>query len=152
LTLVVDAGAGITVGVALALNLDDRVEAGDEGDAQDGGGEETHVWTPESCRARPPDARVIAVKSPAGNDTDLPLQALLRHLCLSSEEAALLLDLCHAGVISDHLSPARSRRKRLEQLVGDLQGALHATAQAVYEAQGWAREKAFLTYNFKLTP
>jgi hypothetical protein len=28
------------------------------------------------------------VKSPAGNDTDLPLQALLRHLCLSSEEAS----------------------------------------------------------------
>ncbi len=28
----------------------------------------------------------------------------------------------------------------------------NATAQAVYEAQGWAREKAFLTYNFKLTP
>ncbi|MFN9661175.1 MAG: hypothetical protein ACK6BC_12550 [Cyanobacteriota bacterium] len=56
-------------------------------------------------------------------------------LCLSSEEAALLLDLCHAGVISDHLSPARSRRKRLEKLVGDLQGALHATAQAVWRRQ-----------------
>ena len=28
----------------------------------------------------------------------------------------------------------------------------NATAQSVYEAQGWAREKAFLTYNFKLTP
>lgn len=56
-------------------------------------------------------------------------------LCLSSEEAALLLDLCHAGVISDHLSPARSRRKRLERLVGDLQGALHAAAQAVWRRQ-----------------
>lgn len=56
-------------------------------------------------------------------------------LCLSSEEAALLLDLCHAGVISDHLSPARSRRRRLEKLVGDLQGALHATAQAVWRRQ-----------------
>ena len=30
--------------------------------------------------------------------------------------------------------------------------AANATAQSVYEAQGWAREKAFLTYNFKLTP
>ncbi len=56
-------------------------------------------------------------------------------LCLSSEEAALLLDLCHAGVISDHLSPARSRRRRLEKLLGDLQGALHATAQAVWRRQ-----------------
>jgi GNAT superfamily N-acetyltransferase len=28
----------------------------------------------------------------------------------------------------------------------------NATAQSVYEAQGWEREKAFLTYNFKLTP
>jgi hypothetical protein len=56
-------------------------------------------------------------------------------LCLSSEEAALLLDLCHAGVISDHLSPARSRRKRLERLVGDLQGGLHAAAQAVWRRQ-----------------
>jgi hypothetical protein len=56
-------------------------------------------------------------------------------LCLSSEEAALLLDLCHAGVISDHLSPARSRRKRLERLVGDLQGGLHAVAQAVWRRQ-----------------
>jgi hypothetical protein len=28
----------------------------------------------------------------------------------------------------------------------------NATAQSVYEAQGWARETAFLTYNFKLTP
>ncbi len=26
------------------------------------------------------------------------------------------------------------------------------TAQAVYEAQGWEREQAFLTYNFKLHP
>jgi hypothetical protein len=56
-------------------------------------------------------------------------------LCLSSEEAALLLDLCHAGVISDHLSPTRSKRKRLETLVGDLQAALHATAQAVWRRQ-----------------
>ena len=30
--------------------------------------------------------------------------------------------------------------------------AANATAQSVYEAQGWARETAFLTYNFKLTP
>ncbi len=56
-------------------------------------------------------------------------------LCLSSEEAALLLDLCHAGVISDHLSPARSKRKRLEKLVGDLQGSLHAAAQRVWRRQ-----------------
>jgi len=28
----------------------------------------------------------------------------------------------------------------------------NATAQSVYEAQGWERETAFLTYNFKLTP
>ena len=28
----------------------------------------------------------------------------------------------------------------------------NTTAQAVYEAQGWEREKAFLTYNFKLNP
>ena len=27
----------------------------------------------------------------------------------------------------------------------------NATAQSVYEAQGWAREKAFFTYNFPLT-
>ncbi|MFN7677734.1 MAG: hypothetical protein ACK5QW_03945 [Cyanobacteriota bacterium] len=56
-------------------------------------------------------------------------------LCLSSEEAALLLDLCHAGVISDHLSPARNRRKRLERLVGDLQASLHAAAQSVWRRQ-----------------
>ena len=56
-------------------------------------------------------------------------------LCLSSEEAAMLLDLCHAGVISDHLSPARSRRKRLESLVGDLQGALHTAAQSFWRRQ-----------------
>jgi GNAT superfamily N-acetyltransferase len=30
--------------------------------------------------------------------------------------------------------------------------ATNATAQSVYEAQGWAREKAFLTYNFELKP
>jgi hypothetical protein len=58
-------------------------------------------------------------------------------LCLSSEEAALLLDLCHAGVISDHLSQTRSRRKRLESLVGDLQGALHSAAQTF-----WRRQRA----------
>ena len=28
----------------------------------------------------------------------------------------------------------------------------NATAQSVYEAQGWERETAFLTYNYKLTP
>ena len=56
-------------------------------------------------------------------------------ICLSSEEAAMLLDLCHAGVISDHLSPARNRRKRLESLVGDLQAALHGAAQAFWLRQ-----------------
>ena len=29
--------------------------------------------------------------------------------------------------------------------------AANATAQSVYESQGWAREKAFFTYNFPLT-
>ena len=29
---------------------------------------------------------------------------------------------------------------------------VNTTAQAVYEGQGWEREKAFLTYNFKLNP
>ena len=53
-------------------------------------------------------------------------------LCLTSEEAALLLDLCHAGVISDHVPQARSKRKRLESLVGNLQASLHATAQAFW--------------------
>jgi hypothetical protein len=57
-------------------------------------------------------------------------------LSLSSEEAAMLLDLCHAGVISDHLTSARTRRRRLESLVGDLQGALHGAAQAF-----WSRER-----------
>ena len=47
----------------------------------------------------------------------------------------MLLDLCHAGVISDHLSSARIRRRRIESLVGDLQGALHTAAQAFWRHQ-----------------
>jgi hypothetical protein len=53
-------------------------------------------------------------------------------LCLSSEEVALLVDMCHAALISDHLPARRSSRLRLHRFMGELQSSLFDTAQAVW--------------------
>ncbi|MFM7086219.1 MAG: hypothetical protein ACKOXO_04400 [Cyanobium sp.] len=53
-------------------------------------------------------------------------------LCLSSEEVALLMDLCHAGVCSDLLGHDRSPPGPVMRLLGELQHGLSSTAQAVW--------------------
>jgi hypothetical protein len=53
-------------------------------------------------------------------------------VCLSSEEVALLVDLCHAAAISDHLPAGASSRRRLRRFLGEVQNGLLATAQMVW--------------------
>lgn len=45
-------------------------------------------------------------------------------LCLSSEEVGLLVDLCHAGAFSDHLSTSTPRRQRLQNFLWQVQQSL----------------------------
>lgn len=57
-------------------------------------------------------------------------------LCLTSDEVALLVDLCHAGLYSDLLGHDRTPPGRMMRFVGDLQTALFSTAQRV-----WSRSR-----------
>jgi hypothetical protein len=57
-------------------------------------------------------------------------------LCLSSEEVALLVDLCHAAAISGHLSSRKAQQRRLQGFMADVQTSLFPTAQSV-----WQRER-----------
>jgi hypothetical protein len=76
-----------------------------------------------------------------------------QHLvCLSSEEVALLIDLCHAGAFSDELVQGQDARHRLERFLGEMQCSLFETAQTVWrqrrKEEGWAaaapiRNRAF---------
>jgi hypothetical protein len=54
-------------------------------------------------------------------------------LCLSSEEVALLLDLCHAGLYSDLLG--HDRAGSLMVFIGEMQHSLLGTAQAVWQSR-----------------
>jgi hypothetical protein len=56
-------------------------------------------------------------------------------LCLSSEEVALLVDLCNAGLYSDLLGLDRTPPGPLMRLMGDLQQSLLSTAQRVWNRQ-----------------
>ena len=53
-------------------------------------------------------------------------------LCLSSEEVALLVDLCHAAVFSDELGAAEGRSAHLRRFMADMQDSLFSTAQSVW--------------------
>ncbi len=57
-------------------------------------------------------------------------------LCLSSDEVALLVDLCNAGLFSDLLGHDRSPPGRMMCFIGELQRALFSTAQGV-----WSRRR-----------
>jgi len=56
-------------------------------------------------------------------------------ICLSSEEVALLVDLCHAAAFSDELSPGEETRRRLMRFMGEVQTSLFDTAQEVWKLQ-----------------
>ena len=56
-------------------------------------------------------------------------------VCLSSDEVALLVDLCHAGAFSDELAQGGDTRRRLKRFLGEMQNSLFATAQEVWERQ-----------------
>jgi hypothetical protein len=58
-------------------------------------------------------------------------------LNLSSEEVALLVDLCHAAAFSDELASGGETRLRLQRFMGDVQSSLFETAQEV-----WKRRRA----------
>lgn len=53
-------------------------------------------------------------------------------LCLSSEEVALLVDLCNAGLYSDLLGHDRTAPAPVMRFMGDLQQSLLRTAQGVW--------------------
>ncbi len=63
-------------------------------------------------------------------------------VCLSSEEVALLVDLCHAAVFSDALGASEGRSACLRRFMDEVQQSLFSTAQGVWQRQ---RRDAALT-------
>ena len=61
--------------------------------------------------------------------THLDDEHLLR---LSSEEVALLVDLCHAAAFSDHLARETRQGHRLRRFMTEVQQSLFDTAQGVW--------------------
>lgn len=53
-------------------------------------------------------------------------------LCLSSEEVALLVDLCHAAVFSDALGASEGGSADLRRFMAEMQDSLFETAQGVW--------------------
>lgn len=56
-------------------------------------------------------------------------------ISLSSEEVALLVDLCHAGAFSDELVQGQDTRRQLDRFLGDMQSSLFDTAQTMWKRQ-----------------
>lgn len=56
-------------------------------------------------------------------------------VCLSSDEVALLVDMCHAALISGHLSADQDTPHRLRRFMGEVQLSLFDTAQAVWQSK-----------------
>lgn len=56
-------------------------------------------------------------------------------VCLSSEEVALLVDLCHAAVFSDELGSNEGRSAPLRRFMDEMQRSLFSTAQSVWQRQ-----------------
>ena len=56
-------------------------------------------------------------------------------VCMSSEEVALLVDLCHAAAFSDELAAGADTRRRLQRFMADVQTSLFDTAQGVWNRQ-----------------
>lgn len=56
-------------------------------------------------------------------------------VCLSSDEVALLVDICHAALISGHLSAHRDSRLRLRGFMAEVQLSLFDTAQTVWQSK-----------------
>lgn len=53
-------------------------------------------------------------------------------LCLNAEEVGFLVDLCHAGAFSDHISPSAQRRRRLDTFLWEVQQSLLPAVQKRY--------------------
>ena len=56
-------------------------------------------------------------------------------VCLSSDEVALLVDMCHAALISGHLSADRDTPQRLRRFMDAVQLSLFDTAQSVWQSK-----------------
>lgn len=56
-------------------------------------------------------------------------------VCLSSEEVALLVDLCHAAVFSDELGAVEGRSAPLRRFMNEMQQTLFSTAQDAWQRQ-----------------
>jgi len=63
-------------------------------------------------------------------------------ICLSSDEVALLVDMCHAAVISDHLGVEKEAPARLRRFMAEVQTSLFDTAQAVWQRKRSIRKLA----------
>ena len=70
------------------------------------------------------------IRKPAVKVTHLEREHLL---CLSSEEVALLVDLCHAATFSDMLPTEKETQRRLKRFMGEVQTSLHDTAQLLWK-------------------
>jgi len=53
-------------------------------------------------------------------------------LCLSEDEVGLLVDLCHAGACSEHISSIAERRERVDAFLWQVQQSLLPAVQKRY--------------------
>ena len=53
-------------------------------------------------------------------------------VCLSSDEVALLVDLCHAATFSEMLSHTAEDQRRQQRFMAEVQASLFDTAQEVW--------------------
>jgi hypothetical protein len=53
-------------------------------------------------------------------------------ICLTDEEAGLLVDLCHAGAFSEHIASSPERRERVDAFLWRVQQSLLPAVQKHY--------------------
>ncbi|MEB3200328.1 MAG: hypothetical protein VKK62_07360 [Synechococcaceae cyanobacterium] len=61
-------------------------------------------------------------------------------LCLSSDEVALLVDLCHAATFSEMLPAAGADQRRQQRFMAEVQTSLFDTAQQVWQQRRSGRQ------------
>jgi hypothetical protein len=63
-------------------------------------------------------------------------------LCLSEDEVGLLVDLCHAGAFSEHISSIAERRERVDSFLWQVQQSLLPAVQKQYGKKALKRTGA----------
>jgi hypothetical protein len=56
-------------------------------------------------------------------------------ICLTDEEAAVLVDLCHAGAFSEHIASSPERREQVDAFLWQVQQSLLPAVQKRYGGQ-----------------